>query len=236
VLGELRLVDLRPEQVCAWRASLPEGSRVAAPQALRQVLNRAVAWELIDFNPAKRGVDNPKPRSQEKHPFESWAEIEAVAAQLGPVYGPMVVFAAATGLRPVELFALEQRDVDLAAGVVYVRRAFAYGRLKKTKTRRSLRAVPLQAIALEALDRLQRSANPLLFPAPRGGYTDLRNFRAAQVEASADHRRDRAAPPAPRPAPHLRDLRAPRRRLDLRPVPRPSHLPLVADSCDRSAP
>jgi hypothetical protein len=68
VLGEVRLVDLRPEQVCAWRASLPEGSRFAATQALRQVLNRAVAWELIDFNPAKRGVDNPKPAARSSAP------------------------------------------------------------------------------------------------------------------------------------------------------------------------
>jgi integrase len=190
-LGELRVVDLRPEQVCAWRASLPEGSRFAATQALRQVLNRAVAWELIDFNPAKRGVENPSPRSQEKRPFESWSEIDAVAEQLGPLFGPMVVFAAATGLRPAELFALEQRDVDLAAGVVYVRRAFAYGRLKKPKTRRSRRAVPLQAIALEALRQLPRSTNPLLFPARRGGYIDLRNFRRrhwkpAQIAAEID--------------------------------------------------
>ena len=191
VLGDVRVVDLRPEQVCAWRASLTEGSRFAATQALRQVLNRAIAWELIDFNPAKRGVPNPRPRSQEKRPFESWAQIEAVAAQLGPVYGPMVAFAAATGLRPAELFALEQRDVELAAGVVYVRRAFAYGRLRKPKTRRSLRAVPLQAIALEALERLPRSANALLFPAPRGGHINLRNFRRrqwkpAQVAAGID--------------------------------------------------
>lgn len=48
----------------------------------------------------------------------------------------MVVLAAATGLRPAELFALERWDADLAASVAYVRRAFAYGRLKKTKTRR----------------------------------------------------------------------------------------------------
>jgi integrase len=129
VLGEVRVVDLRPEQVCAWRASLPESLRFAATRPLRQVLNRAVAWELIDFNPAKRGVANPSPRSQEKRPFDSWAEIDAVAEQLGPVYGPMVVFAAATGLRPGELFALEQRDVDRAAAVIHVRRAFAYGRL-----------------------------------------------------------------------------------------------------------
>jgi len=58
-LGELRVIDLRPEQVCAWRRTLPEGHRFEATQALRQVLNRAVAWKLIDSNPAKRGVHNP---------------------------------------------------------------------------------------------------------------------------------------------------------------------------------
>ena len=66
-----------------------------------------------------------------------------MAAQLGPVYGPMVIFAAATGLRPSELFGLDRRDVDRQLGAVYVRRAFANGRLKHTKTRLSTRAVPL---------------------------------------------------------------------------------------------
>jgi integrase len=88
----------------------------------------------------------------------------------------MIVFAAATGLRPGEWIALEHRDLDLAARLVYARRAFAHGRLKSTKTRRSMRAVPLQAIALEALERLPtRPGTPLLFPAPRGGYLDLRH-------------------------------------------------------------
>ena len=93
------------------------------------------------------------------------------------MFGPMVVFAAATGLRPSELFALEQGDVDRAAGVVQVRRAYANGRVKQTKTRLSRRAVPLQAIALEALDQLPlRDDSPLLFPNTRGGHLDFRNF------------------------------------------------------------
>jgi hypothetical protein len=110
--GEVRLVDLRADELCAWRRTLPEGHRFEATQALRQVLIAAVAWQLLDVNPARRGVANPLRRFPEKRPFESWDEVRAVAAQLGPVTGPMVVFGAATGLRPAELVALEQRDVD----------------------------------------------------------------------------------------------------------------------------
>ncbi|HEY8703221.1 MAG TPA: site-specific integrase [Gaiellaceae bacterium] len=176
-LGEVRLIELTPEQVCSWRMTIPEGHRYEATQALRQVLNRAVAWELLDYNPAKRGVPNPLRRSLEKRPFETWQEVEAVAAQLGPVYGPMVVFAAATGLRPAELFALEHRDLDLKEGAVYVRRAYANGRVRHVKTRRSMRGVPRQGMALEALRRLPPSEHPFVFPNSRGGYIDLHNFR-----------------------------------------------------------
>jgi integrase len=175
-LGEGRLTELSPEQVCAWRLTVPEGHRFEATQALRQVLNRAVAWKLINENPAKR-VPNPGRRCREQRPFESWAQIRSVADRLGPKFGPMVVFAAATGIRPSELFALEHGDADRASGVVQIRRAYANGRVKQTKTRLSRRAVPLQAIALEALDQLRpHGVSPLLFPNSRGGHLDFRNF------------------------------------------------------------
>jgi integrase len=180
-LGGVRLAELSPEQVCAWRLTIPEGHRFEATQALRQVLNRAVAWRLIEENPAKRGVPNPGRRCREQRPFESWAQIRSVAERLGPRFGPMVVFAAATGLRPSELFALEQGDLDRGAGVVHVRRAYAKGRVKHPKTRLSRRAVPLQAIALEALDQLRpRGESPLLFPNAGGGHLDFRNFNRRQ--------------------------------------------------------
>jgi hypothetical protein len=119
-LGAVRLADLSAKDIYAWRQTVPDGHRFDATQALRQVLRRAVEWDWLSDSPAKR-VPNPPRRSKEKRPFESWEEIEAVAAQLRPVYGPMVVFAAATGLRPSELFGLEWRDVDHEAGVVYAR-------------------------------------------------------------------------------------------------------------------
>lgn len=105
-LGDRRVVELRSDEIGAWRTTLPEGHRFEATQALRQVLNRAVAWKIIDSNPAKAGVDNPRRQHEEKRPFESWAEVNALAEQLGPIYGPMIVFAAATGLRPGEWIAI----------------------------------------------------------------------------------------------------------------------------------
>jgi integrase len=42
----------------------------------------------------------------------------------------MMIFAAATGLRPSELFGLECRDVERDADIVHVRHAYANRRLK----------------------------------------------------------------------------------------------------------
>jgi integrase len=89
-----------------------------------------------------------------------------------------VLFAAATGLRPGEWIALEHRDVDPHAHVVYVRRAYRNGRIKVPKSEASIRAVPLQSIALAALERLPANGrSPLVFPSANGGYFDLHNFR-----------------------------------------------------------
>jgi integrase len=176
--GDRPVGGLRSEEIAAWRIALSPGYRFDATQALRQVLARAVVWGMIDVNPAKLGVDNPWPRRREQRPFESWAELSAVAANLAPRYRPMVIFAAATGLRPAEWLALEWRDIDLGARVIYVHRSFTKGRLKCPKTEVSRRAVPLQTIALEAIDHQPSNpSSPLLFPAERGGYLDLHNFR-----------------------------------------------------------
>ena len=74
VFGERRLGQLRSPEIAAWRMTIPAGHRFEATQALRQVLNRAIDWGLIDVNPAKTGVDNPQRRRTEKRPFESWDE------------------------------------------------------------------------------------------------------------------------------------------------------------------
>jgi integrase len=180
LFGDRKIGELTSQEIAEWRMSVSPGYRFEATQALRQVLHRAVAWGMIDINPAKVGVDNPVRRRKEQHPFESRAELEALAAAIGPRYGPMILFAAATGLRPAECIALEKRDIDPEERVVYVRRSFTRGELKFPKTEASMRAVPLQAWALDALDRVKTIGSPLLLPGERGGYLDIHHFRPFQ--------------------------------------------------------
>src|SRR6266542_387853 len=81
VFGDRKIGELTSQEIAEWRLS--PGYRFEATQALRQVLHRAVAWGMIDVNPAKVGVDNPTRRRKEQRPFESWAELEALASVIG---------------------------------------------------------------------------------------------------------------------------------------------------------
>ena len=165
----------------------PDKSRYGIVQALRQALEAAVRWGNMTRNPAKLAGRNPQPKAEEIHPFTQ-AEIDLVAEELGPKYGPAVVFASETGMRPSEWLAIEWRDVDRKAGVVLVERTCAYGITKSHgKTARSRRRVPLSSRALETLDTLPRRLDVrLVFPGHREGVIDLKNFRRSQWKPAVE--------------------------------------------------
>jgi integrase len=112
-------------------------------------------------------------------PFETWEDVEGLAAEMGD-WGPAVCFAAATGLRPEELFALERRDLDRSGAVVLVRRVYTRAlRVREGgKTDRSVRRVPLSDRALAALDELAiRIDTPLVFPRKDGEHVNQASWR-----------------------------------------------------------
>jgi integrase len=102
----------------------------------------------------------------------------------------MILFAAATGLRPAEWVALEKRDIDRDERVAYVRRSYTRGEVNLPKTEGSRRAVPLQARAIAALERLPENDSPLVFPGDCSGYLDIHHFATTN---GAPRRKPRAS-------------------------------------------
>lgn len=194
--GDWRLSELEgaADDVARWRASLTDTSRYRLTLAFRQALAAAVRWRYIAVNPAVDAGKNPQPRTEELLPFTR-DQVDAIAVELGPVYGPLVVFAAETGLRTNEWVALERRDLDRAGKAVAVQRRASDGVVTPyPKTERSRRRVPLTTRALQALDALPaRLDTPLVFPAPRGGLLSLDNWRTREwydaLDAAAIERR-----------------------------------------------
>jgi integrase len=177
-LGDVRVDRLDARTVAAWRRRLPDGSAWHAHKALRQVLAYAVRTKLVAENVAKL-VPNPEPKRREIESFGSWAELERLIEELPAARRSLPILVAGTGLRPEEWLALERRDVDMRAGVLFVRRVFTDGRVKEYgKQNGSMRRLPLRARAVEALDAHPwRIDTPLVYPAERGGHLNLHNWR-----------------------------------------------------------
>lgn len=202
--GNRRPDEIRSHEIDDWRARIAEGHRFEATQALRQTLAWAVERDLAKTNPAKR-VRNPTPTAKRVDPFETWDEVEAVAEEIGDHYGPAVIFAAATGLRPAEWIGLEWRNVNREHRVAYVEQAVVEGEKTRTKTRNSLRAVPLTDHALAALDAVRRRdlSTRYVFTTKTGLPIDLHVWRhrhwnpaveAAGLHADQDGTRRRRPP------------------------------------------
>jgi integrase len=185
--GTFTLAELEgaAADIARWRAGLPDTSRYRLTLALRQTLGAAVRWRYLSRNPAVEAGRNREPRLEELLPFTR-EEIDVLEAELGQTYGPLVVFAAETGLRTNEWTAIERRDVDRSGPAIAVQRRYSDGTLTPyPKTAR--RRVPLSTRAVEALDRLPpRLDTPLLFPAPRGGHIGLDTWRTREWYPALD--------------------------------------------------
>ncbi len=124
-LHDMPLRAITPALVREWYASALRGGggRASIAQAyrfLRAVMNTAVRDGAIVKNPCQivgAGSDRAKER-----PVASPTQVVALVEAITPRYRAAVLLAAWCGLRRGELLGLRRDDVDLAAGLVTVRR------------------------------------------------------------------------------------------------------------------
>lgn len=203
--GAWRLSDVTSLAVQQWVNQLSAAGLAPATvrgmhATLRQMLGKAVDYEMLPKNPVK-SIELPRSGEVEMVVL-SVEQVVALEAAAPARFRAMVHLAAWAGLRWGELAALRWEDVDLEAGVIHVRRSVVTMSNPKgtTKTGRS-RAVHVDPVVVETLRAHRRDfgSTELLFTTTRQSLPlDGSNWRAhtwAKLVAHLD----------PAPTPH--DLR-----------------------------
>jgi len=150
------------EAGCTVVECLPHACEPLSDSMIRQIhftisaaLAAAVRWEWIASNPAlvAKKPRQPRPQPDPPTPDQAARIIEAAWAQ-DEVWGTFVWLTMVTGMRRGELLALRWHDVDLAAGMLEIRRNYVWvggrGIEKDTKTHQ-MRRIALDEATVEVL-------------------------------------------------------------------------------------
>jgi integrase len=172
-----------------------------APRAAELMLD---TLKMILRNAHERGqvIDGgvfrvrPPRRERAEMRFLDWRDVEFLASETVEPYGNLIRFACLSGLRQGELFALRDRSLDFARGLVLVEAGARDGRIVPTKTSAAKRQVRLPGEAVRVLREqlLARVPNEsgLVFPTPGGSVWRKDNFMARVFRPAV--RRSKLAP------------------------------------------
>jgi len=173
--------------------TMSRSSLIKVQGALRLIFKHAVSRGLAAHNPA-REIQLPKaPRVQTRPEMPTKGELREILKHTSARWQPFVRLATVTGMRASEMRGLQWRDVDLAAGMIRVRRRVdKYSAFGPPKSAAGTRDIPISAATVAMLEAW-RSECPkgeldLVFPTSTGaveGHSNLlhRVFWPAQLAA-----------------------------------------------------
>jgi integrase len=164
---------------------LPRGPHVQ--QSVRQFFNHAHDRELIVDNKFARPGASKRKRRVDRHDFaivtdEQYAQLRACARRscrddYGLVIEGIVLTEGEAAMRPSEIFALHEDEIDFAEGIIHVHYQYdSITRKRVAPKDHDPRWVVMSHALQEHLERMPRYSPTILFPAIRGGYYTLSNF------------------------------------------------------------
>ena len=175
-LGKVLLKDLTRADIQAaiavWAETLAPSTIKTTYVYLSGMLKAAVIDKHLKVSPAV-GVRLPKVEHAPVRPLDV-QQVQRLVGVIRPVYREAVVFAAATGLRPSELFGLTWNRVDLETGIVTVDRQLLTGgpnpKFGPLKTQSSYRSVKIGSATILMLKaRTAHDPEHLVFTNAIGG-------------------------------------------------------------------
>lgn len=173
VLGHLRLGEVKTEDIQRLVDGLVKKELAAATidvalTPLKAMYRRATGRGEVRVNPTL-GIEKPAVRSKAKR-IVAPKDAEAMIAALEPAERGLWATAMYAGLRRGELIGLRREDIDLATGVLHVRRGWdmVEGAVAP-KSRQGRRKVPIAAVLRDHLDErlLQIADNDHVLGSPK---------------------------------------------------------------------
>lgn len=191
-IGAIRLGDLTTRRVVQLRDDMQKhGAGIVTQRrvlgTLSRILKHAVEKDMAAVNVAK-GVQviGTRDEGRERVKPPSKATLAALLSKAGGQFKLAIQFAAASGLRASEQWALRWRHIDLEAGSVTVEeRVDAFGNIDTTKSEAGVRTVPIGKAIVTAL-RAQHAATKhkkpgdFVFTNTRGGFLRHTNLTKKQ--------------------------------------------------------
>ena len=182
-VGDIRLCDLRTDQLQSWEASLLADG--LSPSSVRKVhallksaLNNAVNTGILQRNPmmAVRPPKAVSPLPNSLTDRQRKLILTFLDSTSSTPFGLGVLIALSTGMRVGEICGLTWADVSFDTRTIWVRKAIARhdGKfyVKQPKTRGSLRDVPIASSLLEPLDKRRKAQATELIVAGLSPTTD----------------------------------------------------------------
>lgn len=187
-IGTVKLSLLTSSRVGQLRDDLLEaGVSVVLTRRIIASFGRALGYaiekDLLAINPA-RGVKTIGTRKEESKKVvpPTPAALKALLDKASPDIRIRILFAASSGLRASEQWALQWRHIDLEGKTVRIeQRLDVFGLVDTTKSKAGLRSVPLGRAIVEELKSYKRQTNKsgaddIVFPDGNGNHTRHGNF------------------------------------------------------------
>ncbi|MCI8469314.1 MAG: site-specific integrase [Eggerthellaceae bacterium] len=169
-LGNLLVEQVTPLTVETWLGSIDGASRrFEAYKLLRQIMSKAVKWDLADTNPCSR-VEAPKKEAYRPDVLDAATAEKYVEHARGTEAEPIVLLAIGGGFRRSEIAALDWEDISENGAVVIDNAITSVGgrtHEDTTKTEFGKRTVHLPASFAARLNEL-RGTGPVMLHSKGG--------------------------------------------------------------------
>jgi integrase len=166
---------VRPMAVDAWLKTLKmsQSSKGRARRLLKQLVDRAMYWELVPTTINPVTLVKVKGASLRGKRIEPWTQEQVMTlyASLSQPYSVMVYLVASLGLRAEEMVALQWTDFDFEVKkTLTIKRAYTHGALGPPKSTASAATLPLPDSLITVLQEYRKeSKSEWLFPSPANG-------------------------------------------------------------------